>query len=194
MRIQKVSQVELVKYIGDLDEKMKDKRVKTILYNEALTAMNKSGRGSSTGSRKKQRKTVADKKYKVIAYYVRENFRTEIGDTTVWRILKIKAKSRAVFNEIERGDRSIKEAYNSLYGVENGQEAETEMKGVTETSESVRVSNLDEIIETIGKIESAIETNRDEFSSIQKLKQLDNELFTLRKAVFKLIAYHDREE
>ena len=173
---------------------MKDKRVKIILYNEALTVMNKSGRGSLTGNRKKQRKTTADKKYKVIAYYVRENFRTEIGDTTVWRILKVKAKSRAVFNEIERGDRSIKEAYNSLYGVENGQEAETETKGVTETPESVRVSNLDEIIEMIGKIESAIETNRDEFSSIQKLKQLDNELFTLRKAVFKLIAYHDREE
>ena len=88
VKIQKVSQIELVKYIDELDEKLNDKKIKDILYKQYLN------------SNKNTRKTKTDKRYKIIAALTRDNFDTQIGDTTVWRILKIKGKSKKAFEEI----------------------------------------------------------------------------------------------
>lgn len=186
MKIQKVSQIELVKYIDELDEKLNDKKIKDILYKQYLI------------SNKNTRKTKTDKRYKIIAALTRDNFDTQIGDTTVWRILKIKGKSKKAFEEIKKGDRAIKETYNDLFGTKEGRVEEKpqepkiiEKSMVDQNQESISFETEIDILNTIKKIEDNLTNNKEQYFDIKKLRDIDSELFNLRKLIMKTMQYHD---
>lgn len=208
MRIQKVSQIDLVKYIDELDEKLNNKKVRDILYNEYL---------KSTG--KNTRKTKTDKRYVVIAALTRDNFRTQIGDTTVWRVLKVKKKSKKIFEEMKDGDIAIKEAYYKAYPVEQKKKNDVTSDGVSgatvvktgeSNSTSVKITNHkaeqisnnsslnfssdDEILDMIKMMKVELEQNMSNHLNNTRLREIDGELFALRKVIAKIMEYNDQDD
>ncbi len=197
-----MSQIELVKYIDDLDEQMKNARVKDILYDEYL---------KKTG--KKTRKTKADKRYVVIASLVRDNFKTQIGDTTVWRVLRIKHKSKKVFEEMLAGDVAIKEAYYKVFPQkEKGTGKSDHTESLDEHNPSVQTSDTgsrdavpvdagstaafdfssdDDILDALRGIQEEFKSNSSNHLSNKRLNEIDDELFKLRRAVLELMREND---
>lgn len=167
--MKKISQIELVTYIDELDDKLNNKRYRDILYNEVLTS--------------NKRKTNCDKRYKVIAELIRNNYQTQVGDATVWRVLRIKNESKKMFDEVKNGDIGIKTAFNELFGV-------NENKRVGDSAK-LDIPNIQNIEDTLVAIKKVLEDNKDYFPNNKRLSDIDSKLFELRKTVNKIMQYND---
>ena len=168
--MKKISQVELVSRVDEIDEKLKSKKYRNILYDKYLDC--------------DQRKTKADKRYSVISKLIKDDYQTEISETTVWRILKIKNASSSAFKSIRTGKCSIKKAYNDLFGV---------VEKNVHVKQNLPAPSVDNIEENLREIKSLLETNKDSFPNNNKLNDIDSVLFELRKTVHKLMQYNDNE-
>lgn len=167
--MKKISQVELVSYVNEIDEKLKNKRYRDTLYKSFFEPA--------------QRKTKADKKYFVISKLVEENYQAKVSPTTVWRILKIKNKSSKAFNSILTGSTSIKTTYNELFNIDEEKTA-PQINLVAPTTANIE--------NTLIEIKNILETNKDSFSNNDKLNNIDTKLFELRKTIHKLMQYNDQ--
>ena len=212
MKIQKVSQIDLVKYISELDEELNNERTREILYGEYL---------KNTG--KSTRKTKTDKRYVVIAALTRDNFRTNIGDTTVWRVLKVKEKSKEIFEEMVEGDIAIKEAYYKAYPPKQDEsttaassasnpsnssviqaDVSPELAG-SDTGNAQQESNEDNkgaipdfssddnILDVIKGIHQELQQNPSNHLNNRNLREIDGELFALRQAIVRLMRENEGE-
>ena len=212
MKIQKVSQIDLVKYISELDEELNNERTREILYGEYL---------KNTG--KSTRKTKTDKRYVVIAALTRDNFRTNIGDTTVWRVLKVKEKSKDIFEEMLAGNIAIKEAYYKAYPPKQDESTTAASSASNSSTSSVIQSDVspesigsdtrntqqesnednkgaipdfssdDDILDTIKGIHQELQQNPSNHLSNRNLREIDGELFALRQAIVRLMRENERE-
>lgn len=167
--MKKISQIELVTYIDELDDKLNNKRYRDVLYDEVLTS--------------NKRKTNCDKRYKVIAELIKNNYKTQVGDTTVWRVLRIKNESKEMFNKIKEGNIAIKKAYNELFGINENKRVGNNIK--------LDVSNIQNIEDTLIEIKKILEENKDQFPNNKRLSDIDSKLFELRKTVNKIMQYND---
>lgn len=212
MKIQKVSQIDLVKYISELDEELNNERTREILYGEYL---------KNTG--KSTRKTKTDKRYVVIAALTRDNFKTNIGDTTVWRVLKVKEKSKDIFEEMLAGDIAIKEAYYKAYPPKQDEsttaassasnsstssviqsDVSPELTG-SDTGNAQQASNEDNkeeipdfssdnnILDVIKGIHQELQQNPSNHLNNRNLREIDGELFALRQAIVRLMRENEGE-
>ena len=168
--MKKISQVELVSYVNEVDEKLKNKKYRDILYDKYLNC--------------DQRKTKADKRYSVISKLIKDNYQTEISETTVWRILKIKNASNSAFKSIRTGENSIKKAYNQLFGI---------IENNTPVQATLSVPSIDNIENNLNEIKSLLQNNKDSFPNNNKLNDIDAVLYELRKTVHKLMQYNDED-
>lgn len=212
MKIQKVSQIDLVKYIDELDEKLNNERVREILYGEYL---------KNTG--KNTRKTKTDKRYVVIAALTRDNFRTKIGDTTVWRVLKVKKKSKELFEQMQAGNMSIKEAYYKAYPQNDESNSMPNEHASKSANDSVITSDTiseaiesdtgntpqsndendngwipdfasdDDILGVIKEIHQELQQNNSNHLNNRKLREIDGELFALRKMIVRLMGENEED-
>lgn len=214
MKIQKVSQIDLIKYISKLDEELNNERTREILYGEYL---------KNTG--KSTRKTKTDKRYVVIAALTRDNFRTNIGDTTVWRVLKVKEKSKGIFDEMLAGDIAIKEAYYKAYPPKQDEDSTATITSASnpsiisatqsdispeltgsDTGNTQQANNEDDkgaipdfssdddILDTIKGIHQELQQNPSNHLSNKNLRKIDGELFALRQAIVRLMRENEGEE
>lgn len=168
--MKKISQVELVSYVDEVDEKLKNKKYRDILYDKYLDC--------------DQRKTKADKRYYVISKLVKDNFNAEVSSTTIWRILKIKNASNSAFKSIRTGENSIKKTYNQLFGV---------TKNNTPVQAILSVPSIDNIENNLNEIKTLLQNNKDSFPNNNKLNDIDAVLYELRKTVHKLMQYNDED-
>lgn len=171
--MRKISQVELVTYIDEIDEKLNDKKYHDILYAQYLKS--------------DQRKTKADKRYKVITSLVKKNYGAEVGETTVWRVLMIKQNSRKMFNEILKGEKGIKNTYNELFDINEKKEPKGERV-------ALNVPSVENIEETLIEIEKILKENKEQFTNKKSLLNIDSQLYKLRKTVNEIILYHEKDE
>lgn len=168
--MKKISQVELVSYVDEVDEKLKNKKYRDILYDKYLNC--------------DQRKTKTDKRHYVISKLVKDNFNAEVSDTTVWRILKIKNTSSSAFKSIRIGEGSIKKTYNELFGIK-----ENNMP----VKQNLSIPSVDNIENNLREIKYLLETKKDSFPNNNKLNDIDAVLYELRKTVHKLMQYNDSD-
>lgn len=168
--MKKISQIELVSYVNEVDEKLKNKKYRDILYDKYLDC--------------DQRKTKADKRYSVISKLIKDNYQTKISETTVWRILKIKNASSSAFKSIRTGEGSIKKTYNELFGIK-----ENNMP----VKQNLSIPSVDNIENNLREIKDLLETKKDSFPNNNKLNDIDAVLYELRKTVHKLMQYNDND-
>lgn len=213
MKIQKISQIDLVKYISELDEELNNERTREILYGEYL---------KNTG--KSTRKTKTDKRYVVIAALTRDNFRTNIGDTTVWRVLKVKEKSKEIFEEMAEGDIAIKEAYYKAYPPKQDRSSTATISSASNSATNSVIqsdgfpesigsdtrntqqesnednkgaipdfSSDDDILDAIKGIHRELQQNPSNHLNNRNLREIDGELFALRQAIVRIMRENEGE-
>lgn len=168
--MKKISQIELVSYVNEVDEKLKNKKYRDILYDKYLDC--------------DQRKTKTDKRYSVISKLIKDNYQIKISETTVWRILKIKNASSSAFKSIHTGESSIKKTYNELFGIK-----ENNMP----VKQNLSIPSVDNIENNLREIKDLLETKKDSFPNNNKLNDIDAVLYELRKTVHKLMQYNDSD-
>lgn len=168
--MKKISQVELVSYVDETDEKLKNIKYRNVLYDKYLD--------------RDQRKTKTDKRHYVISKLVKDNFNAEVSDTTVWRILKIKNASNSAFKSIRTGESSIKKTYNELFGV---------IENNTPVQANLSAPSIDNIENNLNEIKFLLQNNKDSFPNNNKLNDIDAVLYELRKTVHKLMQYNDSD-
>ena len=174
-----ISQEELVKRVREIHKKLQDPNYISLIYPEIL----KSKRSSKTNNQE----------YKLIAEILEGDYGgTVASNITIWRILKIQQESPELYEEVAKGNISIRTAYNELNKIQ-----EKLIKIDVDKNNEVRKFDFDILYEELQQINKSLENyknNTKESLSIQRLKQIDAELFKARKQLGGIIIENDKED
>lgn len=171
-----VEQTELVSRIEEIVNKLKsDNRFLSWTYEEIL--------------RSKMSKETDNQIYKLISEVLKKEYGGDVAsNTTIWRILKIKNESSELYKKVREGKIGIRTAFNSL-------RQPVDSEGENHKTYTINGNlNFDEIYEYLKELDT--ELSRYEYSYkngpfIQRLKDIDTEIFNVRKRVGKLIIESD---
>lgn len=174
-----ISQEELVKRVGEIHKKLQDPNYISLIYPEVL----KSKRSSKTNNQE----------YKLIAEILEGDYGgTVASNITIWRILKIQQESPELYEEVAKGNISIRTAFNELNNVQ-----EKIIKIDADGNKEIKEFNFDNLYEELQQINKSLEdykNNTKESLSVQRLKQIDGELFKARKQIGKIIVDIDSDD
>lgn len=165
------TQKEIISYIEEINERLDDKKQRDIFIKHYLD----NGKCRNT-----------EKRYQVVSAMVNDKYgKGTISDTTTWRILKIHQTSSVAFNRIKNEECSIKTIYNELFP-----------PAKKEIQKSENISNLSELCDYIKNLNEFYQENQYKLENppVKDMKNLDDELFKMRKLLNKIIANADNYE
>jgi len=146
---------------------------------------------------RKYRNTKKSQDYKAISRILKEEMGIQgAGETTIWRLLRIKEESPELYNQIKENRISIRNAYSKLTGEE---EKPAKKKETAEKPALIKRGSLDfdRLIDELEYIDSELDKIADDESkqpSLRKMKEADARLFKLRKKLGRIIAENDQEK
>ena len=146
---------------------------------------------------RKYKNTKKSQDYKLISRILKDEMGIQdAGETTIWRLLKIKEDSPDLYNQIKENRISIRTAFSKLIGEEN-RKAKTETDA--ERHKLIKRGKLDfsRLIEELDYIEAELDKiAKDERKqpSLRKMKQADEKLFRIRKKLGSMITDNDPEK
>ena len=146
---------------------------------------------------RKYKNTKKSQDYKLISRILKDEMGIQdAGETTIWRLLKIKEDSPDLYNQIKENRISIRTAFSKLIGEEN-RKAKTETDA--ERHKLIKRGKLDfsRLIEELDYIETELDKiAKDERKqpSLRKMKQADEKLFRIRKKLGSMITDNDPEK
>lgn len=169
---------ELFKRIDEISSAMREETNRNLLIKKLLHD-------------KKIKNTKRYKDYQVIYKVLKEEFGDVISQETIYRILKIREASLDSYEKIKYEDVSIRAEYERLYGKKKQTPNST-----NEDKQKQSELNTDDLVDMIKQINTYIDNNEDTLInklSVKELKELDHELFILRKAVLSLMQKQDKK-
>ena len=180
-----LNQKSILEYMEEvLDKFAKDPGYKERILKETLPE-------------RKYKNTKKSQDYKAISKILKEEMGIQgAGETTIWRLLRIKEESPELYNQIKENRISIRNAYSKL----TGEEEKLEKKDVsTEKPELLKRGKLDfdQLIKELEFIDSELEKIVDDEGkqpSLKKMKEADAQLFKLRKKLGGMIADNDPDK
>jgi len=146
---------------------------------------------------RKYRNTKKSQDYKAISRILKEEMGIQgAGETTIWRLLRIKEESPELYSQIKENRISIRNAYSKLTGEE---EKPAKKKETAEKPALIKRGSLDfdRLIDELEYIDSELDKIADDESkqpSLRKMKEADARLFKLRKKLGRIIAENDQEK
>lgn len=164
---------DLLDRVDDIDDKLKNPKYRIAVSNELLNI--------------KYKKTIQD--YKIISAILKneDDIYCGVSDITIWRLLKIKRFNPEMYERIRRGDIKIKKAYNELFKT-------NEKPHVALSVDFDKELNFNELLAQVSALNNTIQNWRENVKcepSIKTLKEIDNNLFEMRKVLGKIMAYYD---
>ena len=180
-----LNQKSILEYMEEvLDKFAKDPGYKERILKETLPE-------------RKYKNTKKSQDYKAISKILKEEMGIQgAGETTIWRLLRIKEESPELYNQIKENRISIRNAYSKL----TGEEEKLEKKDVsTEKPELLKRGKLDfdKLIEELDYIDGELDKIADDERkqpSLKKMKQVDSQLFKIRKKLGSIIADNDPDK
>lgn len=173
-----ISSLELYRRIDEINDRLKnDKEVNDILKDE---------KDENEKTRKVQtRKSKQDKRYATIYKILDREFNgaSPISKTNIWRYLWVKENSPSLYKEIIAGQRSIRNAYDTMVA---GKEIKTKKKEKAKKDFEYNFAsepNYNKIDEMLDKLNKQLENiNVNQVACPQsKIKNIDENLYKLRK-------------
>jgi len=146
---------------------------------------------------RKYRNTKKSQDYKAISRILKEEMGIQgAGETTIWRLLRIKEESPELYSQIKENRISIRNAYSKLTGEE---EKPAKKKESAEKPALIKRGRLDfdRLIDELEYIDCELDKIADDESkqpSLRKMKEADARLFKLRKKLGRIIAENDQEK
>ena len=146
---------------------------------------------------RKYKNTKKSQDYKAVSRILKDEMGIqEVGETTIWRLLKIKEQSPELYNQIKENKISIRTAYSKLTG-----EDEKPAKKKEQSDEQSLISrgklDFDKLINELEYIDSELEkisADESKQPSLKKMKQADSLLFRVRKRLGAIIADNDPDK
>lgn len=182
-----LNQKSIINYIDDILNKFEsDPEYKEKILNRMLPE-------------RKYRNTKKSQDYKLISRILKEEMGIQgVGETTVWRLLRIKEKYPEVYEQIKENKTTITAAYNKVFEKEKTNKPKPEEKPLNQANLIKRRRlDFDKLQEELKYIEEEIDKIADDekkHPSLKKLKQVDTQLFRLRKKIGGLIADNDTDK
>ncbi len=146
---------------------------------------------------RKYKNTKKSQDYKLISRILKEEMGIQdAGETTIWRLLKIKEKSPNLYNQIKENRISIRTAYSKL----TGEEEKPAKKKPPSDRQSLTIRgklDFDKLIKELDYIDGELDKIAGDESkqpSFKKMKQVDSQLFRIRKKLGLIIADNDPDK
>ena len=144
---------------------------------------------------RKYKNTKKSQDYKAISKILREEMGIQgAGETTIWRLLRIKKESPELYEQIRENKISIRYAYSKLTGEEEKKSSKDQP--ISNPSSLIKKGKLDfdRLIEELEYIDSELDKIADDESgqpTLKKMKQADAQLFKNRKKIGTMIMEND---
>lgn len=146
---------------------------------------------------RKYKNTKKSQDYKLISKILKEEMGIQdAGETTIWRLLKIREGSPELYNQIKENKMSIRTAFSKLTGEED-KPVKKEKLSDKRSLETRGKLDFDKLIDELDYIDSELEKIADDESkqpSLKKMKQVDSQLFKIRKKLGSIIADNDPDK
>ena len=146
---------------------------------------------------RKYKNTKKSQDYRAVSRILKDEMGIkEAGETTIWRLLRIKEKSPELYNQIKDNKISIRNAYSKLTG-EKEKPVKKKERPETETLTSRGKLDFDKLIEELEYIDSELEkisADESRQPSLKKMKQADSLLYRVRKRLGAIIVDNDSDK
>ena len=143
---------------------------------------------------RKYNNTKKSQDYKAISRILKEEMGIQgAGETTIWRLLRIKEESPELYSQIKENKISIRNAYSKLTGEEERPARKKELSKKPALVKRGRL-DFDRLIDELEYIDSELDKIVDDESkqpSLKKMKEVDARLFKLRKKIGGMITEND---
>ena len=145
---------------------------------------------------RRYKNTKKSQDYKVISRILKEEMGIQgVGETTVWRLLRIRKEAPDLYTKIRENKISIRAAYSKAFGEEEKHTKEKPLeKQALITRGKLDFNKLQKELELIDTELDKVTDNETSQPSLKKLKQIDTELFKIRKKIGSLIADFDHDD
>ena len=144
---------------------------------------------------RKYKNTKKSQDYKAISKILREEMGIQgAGETTIWRLLRIKKESPELYEQIRENKISIRYAYSKLTGEE--EKKSNKKQSADNPLSLIKKGKLDfdRLIEELEYIDNELDKIADDESrqpTLKKMKQADAQLFKIRKKIGTMIMEND---
>lgn len=146
---------------------------------------------------RKYKNTKKNQDYKLISRILKDEMGIQdAGETTIWRLLKIREESPDLYNQIKENRISIRTAYGKLTG-EDKRAAKKESPSDKQFLITRGKLDFDKLIKELDYINEELDKIIDDENkqpSLKKMKQVDSQLFRIRKKLGSIIADNDPEK
>ena len=179
-----LNQKSVLNYLDDIADKLENDQA----YREKML--------KKMIPERKYKNTKKNQDYKIISRILKDEIGIQgVGETTIWRLLRIRKQSPELYEKIKDNKISIRTAYNKLFP-----ENELGKQQTTDDQPSLTKRgklDFDKLQDELKYIEEEIDKIADDEKkqpSLKKLKQVDTQLFRLRKKIGGLIADNDTDK
>jgi len=148
---------------------------------------------------RKYRNTKKDQDYKVISRILKDEMGLQgVGQTTIWRLLRIRKESPELYEKIRENRISIRHAYEKLSGEGKGEQAKGKPQKESKeknpflfTRGSLDFTKMKNELKAMNEELKKTEGEAAQKVTLKKLKEIDEEIYTLRKSLGTLIKEYD---
>ncbi len=145
---------------------------------------------------RRYKNTKKSQDYKVISRILKEEMGIQgVGETTIWRLLRIRKEAPDLYAKIRENKISIRAAYSKAFGEEEKKKEEKpyEQQALI-TRGKLDFNKLQKEFEFIDAELDKVIDDENRQPNLKKLKQIDTELFRIRKKIGNLITENDSDK
>ena len=143
---------------------------------------------------RKYKNTKKSQDYRMISRILKDDVGLQgVGETTVWRLLRIRKESPELYEKIRENKISIRAAYSELFPENKTKKKETSQSTLT-TRGKLDFNKLETELKYIEEELDKIADDESKQPSIKKMKRIDEQLFKIRKKIGRIITENDPEK
>lgn len=143
---------------------------------------------------RKYKNTKKSQDYRMISRILKDDVGLQgVGETTVWRLLRIRKGSPELYEKIRENKISIRAAYSELFPEDKTKKKETSQSTLT-TRGKLDFNKLETELKYIEEELDKIADDESKQPSIKKMKRIDEQLFKIRKKIGRIITENDPEK
>ena len=178
-----LNQKSVLNYLDEILEKFEnDEEYRERILNEVMPD-------------RKYRNTKKSQDYRMISRILKDDVGLQgVGETTVWRLLRIRKESPELYEKIRENRISIRAAYNELFPEEKPTKKKDNGQSVLKTRGKLDFDKLQGQLKYIEDELDKIADDENKQPSLKKLKQVDTQLYQIRKKIGNMIAENDPDK
>lgn len=179
-----LNQKSILNYLDEIAEKLeKDKEYREKMLKQIIPE-------------RKYKNTKKNQDYKIISRILKDEIGIQgVGETTIWRLLRIRKEAPDLYARIRENKISIRAAYSKAFGEEEKKKEEKPLEQqALITRGKLDFNKLQKELELVDAELDKVIDDETRQPDLKRLKQIDTELYKIRKKIGSLITENDPEK